>query len=1067
MCGKSRDERKGAGVIDKGAALKVVRFYVLLSGLWIIASDGLVYLRGGVDAQSALLSMSKGLVFVAVTAGALFLFMTRLMAEKQVLSQRLGQFVKFANDIVLMIDSDGRVIDANDRAAEAYGYSLADLMKMTVGQLRCDDRDWLVDWSTVQTLGHVRFEALHRRADGSCFPVEVSSRRIDVEGGRAIVQSIVRDISERKEAERQILRLKEVYAALSQTNQCIVRCPDREELFRTICRIAIDFGHFRMAWIGVVDPATQSVVPVEWAGDGTSYLDGLLISTNPDSPFHLGPVGQCVASGTSHIVNDFEHAAEMTPWQHRAFEVGFKACAAFPLLTKGKVVGALVLYSIDAGFFVRELVDLLKEMAFDISYALDRFEAEKERLGLELDLIASNARSRGIIDGSQDLIATMDADLRYTGFNRAYADFCRKLTGGGEIQPGMVLNQGGILAPDQFERFSARWRRALAGERATEEWSLGEGDDQVFYDSLYAPLLDPSGQPIGAFHIGRDVTRHKKMEHELRKLSMAVEQSPVTVVITDRDGNIQYTNPAFTTSSGYSAAEAIGKNPRILKGGEVPNEEYAKMWTSILGGAPWFGLFHNRRKDGSLYWEEAAIAPVRDAEGAITQFIAIKQDVTKRREAEENAAFLTHHDALTRLPNRLLGKDRMERAMVDADRQDCKAALLIVNIDHFKRVNDSLGSTIGDALVRALADRLRGCIRETDTLSRQSGDEFLIVLSGVNDAEATIRVASQILEQTVPSFRVGDHELSVTVSIGIAVYPDDGRDFDVLLRRANRAMSHAKEAGRNTYRFFAAKMNVDANEYLSILNGLRKALERGEFVLHYQPQISLASGRIVGAEALVRWNHPELGLIAPGKFIAIAEDSGLIVEIGEWVAREACRQAVLWPGALTVAVNLSVVQFTRGGLLQSVKVALAETGLDPSRLELELTESILIKDTGNVLATVKQLKALGVKLSIDDFGTGYSSLAYLRLLDLDRLKIDQSFVRDIAVNHDDETIVKAIIQLAQGLGLKTVAEGVENSETLDVIRRQGCDEVQGYHFARPMPAGDFSVYLTEMAVLPR
>jgi EAL domain-containing protein (putative c-di-GMP-specific phosphodiesterase class I) len=300
--------------------------------------------------------------------------------------------------------------------------------------------------------------------------------------------------------------------------------------------------------------------------------------------------------------------------------------------------------------------------------------------------------------------------------------------------------------------------------------------------------------------------------------------------------------------------------------------------------------------------------------------------------------------------------------------------------------------------------------------------------------------------------------------IGIAIYPDDGGDPDTLLRQANAAMRHAKEAGRNTYRFFAERMNVDADEYLSLLNGLRRALDRDEFVLHYQPQIALASGRVVGAEALIRWHHPDLGLVPPGKFISIAEESGLIVEIGDWVLRQACRQAAHWHragvGKLVVAVNLSVIQFKRGGLVDSVGRALAESGLEPSCLELELTESILIRDTANVLATVRQLKGLGVKLSIDDFGTGYSSLAYLRLLDLDKLKIDRSFVHDVANSRDNDTIVKAIVQLAQGLSLRTIAEGVENPEDLDVIRRHGCDEVQGYHFAEPMPAAEFARYLS-------
>jgi diguanylate cyclase (GGDEF)-like protein/PAS domain S-box-containing protein len=920
----------------------VTLFYLLLSGIWIVVSDGIVYLHGGMVAQAAVLSLIKGLSFVVVTGAALYFFMTRFVhenrRENEVLSQRLTQLTKYVNDIVLLFDENGRLIEANDRAESAYGFPREILLGLPVAKLRVGERDWREDWKKVQSLGHVRFEAFHRRADGSIFPVDVSARRIDVDG-RRLVQSIVRDTSDRQEAERQIVRLKDVYAALSQTNQCIVRCSNREELFKSACKIAVQYGHFRMAWIGLVDVEKKTVVPVEWAGEDTDYLQGLQISIDPNSLLSTRPAGQAVLSAKYQILNDFAKSMRETEWYDRIHQYGLNSCGSFPLFTKENVVGVLTLYSGDSEFFTQDLIDLLDEMALDITYALDRLEAEKER---------------------------------------------------------------------------------------------------------------------------------RRLEFELAKLSMAVEQSPVTVVITDLDGNIQFVNPAFTATSGYTKQEALGQNPRIISSGEKPKSEYAEMWERIKAGYSWQGLFHNRKKDGSLYWEEAVITPVRDTDGLVKQFIGIKHDVTKRVEAEENLAFLAHYDPLTNLPNRLLGRDRMERAIVNADRHGSKAALLILDIDHFKRVNDSLGHAVGDMFLKAVVERLRGCIRDSDTFSRQGGDEFLVILSAVDDSEAINRVAANILERMIPSFSIGGLELSATVSIGISVYPDDGGDFDSLFRRADTAMYQAKEAGRNTYRFFAERMNIDANEYLQILNGLRRAVDLGEFVLHYQPQISLATNQVIGAEALIRWNHPDLGLVPPGRFISIAEDSGLIVEIGEWVLREACRQMMVWrDGGLcdvVVAVNLSAVQFRRGGLLKGVSQALRESGLPPSCLELELTESILIKDTENVLSTVKQLKALGVRLSIDDFGTGYSSLAYLRRFDLDKLKIDQSFVRDIAADPNNDTIVKAIVQLAQGLGLKTIAEGVEDLETLDVIRRHGCDEVQGFHFAKPMAPEQFTAYQALIAM---
>ncbi|MFP5506651.1 MAG: putative bifunctional diguanylate cyclase/phosphodiesterase, partial [Gammaproteobacteria bacterium] len=398
---------------------------------------------------------------------------------------------------------------------------------------------------------------------------------------------------------------------------------------------------------------------------------------------------------------------------------------------------------------------------------------------------------------------------------------------------------------------------------------------------------------------------------------------------------------------------------------------------------------------------------------------AMRLEIAERRATEARIEFLAYHDALTELPNRLLAKDHMEMAVSYADRSGNKVALLFLDLDNFKTINDSLGHSVGDALLKAVAARLSDCVRHTDTLAHLGGDEFLIVLSDVHNTDVISDISEHLLEQLANPFDVGGHDLSTSFSLGIAVYPDDGDNFETLLMKADTAMYHAKDAGRNTYRYHTEKMNLDAVEHLQIRNSLRKALERGEFVLHYQPQIELETQMITGVEALIRWNHPVFGLVAPFRFIPIAEDSGLIVPIGDWVIAEACRQAAAWQRAglprMTVAVNLSAVQFRRGNLEKSIQQALAETGLDAECLELELTESILIQDTEKMLAKVRQLKALGVKLSVDDFGTGYSSLAYLKRFNVDKLKIDQSFVRDMIDDPNDAVIVDAIVQMARSL----------------------------------------------------
>jgi diguanylate cyclase (GGDEF)-like protein/PAS domain S-box-containing protein len=542
-----------------------------------------------------------------------------------------------------------------------------------------------------------------------------------------------------------------------------------------------------------------------------------------------------------------------------------------------------------------------------------------------------------------------------------------------------------------------------------------------------------------------------------------VTTTPVGVFEADARGACVFVNDRWVEISGVSRDLAIGRG--VFETMQVEfSDRVQSQWAAAVGSAMPIQMELNLRGPGGRdTWVLAQASPLCSKQGSLTGYIGSITDISDMKAAESRITFLAHHDALTELPNRVLAQDRAEVAMAFSDRSRQKMALLFLDLDQFKTVNDSLGHTVGDALLKAVASRLRGCVRDTDTISRQGGDEFLIVLPEVADADAVAAVATKVLARMREPFVIDGLELAAPVSAGIAVYPDDGTDFVTLLKKADTAMYHAKEAGRNTYRFFTEQMNVNAVEHLRIQSGLRRALENGEFVLHYQPQVNLATGAIIGGEALIRWNHPQSGLIAPARFIAIAEASGMIVDIGAWVLREACRQAAGWRSAgfpgLVVAVNLSAMQFKRGNLQQTVLDALNESGMDPAGLELELTESILIDNAEVVLDTVRRLKAIGVKLSIDDFGTGYSSLSYLKRFPLDKLKIDQSFVRDMMHDADSAAIVRAIIQLARSLNLRTLAEGVEEQGVVDHLRLLDCDEAQGYHFARPLPAHEFQAFL--------
>ena len=678
-------------------------------------------------------------------------------------------------------------------------------------------------------------------------------------------------------------------------------------------------------------------------------------------------------------------------------------------------------------------------------------------------------------------------------------------------------------------------------------------------------------------------TSELSMANARLKLQVAaLEAAANSIVITDLNGTIVWTNPALSKLSGYSASEVLGKNPRLLQSGKTSRTFYERMWTTITSGNVWHGEIVNRRKDGSLYTEEMTITPVLLDGSGISHFVAIKQDITARRQAEEalqqaeekyraifedavvgifqttadgrplsinralarmhgydspeqllaevsnvhgqllvdpfrmqelqrrlesdgivrgaevqiyhkngtkkwvlvnlrgvrdaqgkivihegtiediterktaeeRVEFLAYYDALTELPNRTLLQDRIAQALAAARRGRNRVALLCLDLDRFKNINDSLGHSTGDLLLREVAQRLKRWAREEDTVARVSGDEFLVVLSGIKDAADAGVAAERILNGMMAEFVVDGRSFRTSCSVGISVFPEHGTDKESLIKNAETAMYCAKEGGRNTFRFFSADMNVEVVERLTLENSLRVALEREQLFLLYQPQMEITTGRTVGVEALLRWQHPALGLVPPDKFIRVAENTGLIIPIGEWVLRTACDMARNWQEQglqqLPVAVNVSAVQFRQDGFGKLVREILEEARLAPGCLELELTESLLMSNADVTLRVLKELKAMGLKLAVDDFGTGYSSLSYLKQFPVSKLKIDRSFIRDVAVNPDDAAIAAAIISMAKSLSLKVIAEGVENEDQMSFLRSHRCDEIQGYYFSKPL-----------------
>ncbi len=636
---------------------------------------------------------------------------------------------------------------------------------------------------------------------------------------------------------------------------------------------------------------------------------------------------------------------------------------------------------------------------------------------------------------------------------------------------GMEL-VGRHMVPGDYEAAMERIAEAAAanpGQRVTlaVHYRLVGADGKLrhCHDSMTVRVA-PDGTPLAVYGVAVDVSDYLHVElamHEKEAQFRATMEVAQVGIFLLQDALFRYVNPFLLQLFGYSEEEVVGLlGPLDL----IVPEDQGMVWEQMRRreageqGEPYevTGL----RKDGSTFPAVILGSPsVYDGRPAS---VGTVQDVSMQKQAEQRVRELADFDPLTGLPNRRLLRDRCTQLLAAAERDGTEMALVFIDLDHFKRVNDSLGHSVGDDLLCAVAQRLLGTVRKVDTLARLGGDEFIIALPG-GHASAAADVASRLLDACAAPFLVAGHELTVTPSLGISLYPVDGTDFEALLRNADAAMYKAKEAGRNAFRFYSSEMNVATLKHLLMESGLRRGLGAHEFVLHYQPLVEIESGAIVGAEALIRWQNPELGLIGPDQFIHVAEDIGLIIPIGEWVLREACRQVRAWQDSglppLMVAVNVSPVQFRQAGFVETVAGVLAATELEARFLELELTERTVMHDAEQTLGTLRTLNRMGVELALDDFGTGYSSLAYLKRFPVGKLKIDRSFVRDLEVDSDDRAIASTILSMGHSLRLKVLAEGVETAEQYAILRDMGCELVQGYHLSRPLPADQFVAFLKQ------
>jgi diguanylate cyclase (GGDEF)-like protein/PAS domain S-box-containing protein len=778
------------------------------------------------------------------------------------------------------------------------------------------------------------------RFDGTAIDVEATSRYF-VYAGRPAIQTIFRDVSSRKRDEQRIVRLTNLYAALSETNKAIALLSRPEELFREVCRIAVDHGKFELA--GIMEVAMGDGRVGQFVASHGAHQKNLLeirLELDREGTHLNGPVASAIRRGVHSISNDFLNDPGTEFWRDFANRAKFRSGGAFPLRRAGKVIGALAVYSPETGIFEKDLIGLLDEMALNLSFGLDAIERDAQRREAE-SALRENERA----------LSTLLGNI-----------------------PGMAYRC----------RVDALWTLEFASEgciQLTGYRPIDLIDNRVL---SFIDLVYPG-----------DRTR---VQNEIR--------------------------------------EKLERSDHF-------NIEYQIVCA-----------------DATVKWVSEKAQAVRNDADEIIALEGIIDDITERRRFEERLSFLAQYDVLTGLPNRALFYDRLRQAVGRAKREQTMVGLMFLDLDRFKQINDTLGHAAGDRVLKVVADRLKGFLREVDTIARLGGDEFTVVIEGVSQPEQLSGVAEKIRNALAEPVDLDGRDMSVSASIGITLYPRDGEDIEHLIKNADIAMYHAKHrGGRQQFQFYEQGMGPLAAEHLELEAKLRRAIEKQEFLLHYQPVVDMASGRIAGMEALVRWQSPQ-GLISPANFIPLAEESGLILDIGSWVLRAACIQARKWQReglpSLRLAVNLSPLQLRQQNLFAAVAEILRESGLAPQYLELEITENTVMERSRDTMATLTRLEQLGVQLSIDDFGTGYSSLAYLKQFPVHSLKIDRSFVRDIATDRDDAAIVRAMIAMAKSLGLGVVAEGVETRQQLEFLRAAGCNAYQGYYFSVPLPASAFA-----------
>ena len=863
-------------------------------------------------------------------------------------------------------------------------------------------------------------------------------------------------------------RLARAFQLLSKADALLVHAQNEQDLLSAVCRLAVETGGYRMSWVGAVQhDADHSIHPLAQFGHEDGYLDTAQISWG-DALRGAGPTGAAVRGGKTVVVQDFLTNPSTLPWQEAARQRGYQASISLPLIGRGGVFAVFIIYAAEPFAYGPEEVKLLEQLADDLAFGIQTLRSREEHEAARAILKRESEKNVALLRNASDGIHILDTAGNLL---EASDSFCRMLGYSRAEMVGMNVAQWDAQQDEEALRATLE-RQFARKERSLFETRHRRKDGSCLDVEVSGYPLELDGSPV-LFNSSRDITERKRAEDSLRESEMRlraiIEQSPIGMVFA-RDGITVNVNAVYLEMFGYARADDVCGRPLLEQ--VAPQcradvtERYRRRLTSDTEPSVYESV--GLRADGTQFPMHVTAKRLMLKDGPLT--LAFLMDITRQRASEDEIRRLAFFDYLTDLPNRRLLLDRLQHAIATSGRSGRHGALLFIDLDNFKSLNDTLGHSVGDALLKQVALRLRENVRASDSVGRLGGDEFVVILEDLSTelmeaAQQTETASSKILAALRPSYWLSSGECHCTASLGATLFSGNTSSQDELLKQADIAMYQAKKGGRNALRFFDPRMQDAINAKAALEGELRQALERRQFELRFQVQVD-GTGRPFGAEALLRWNHPERGMVSPAEFIPLAEETDLIVPIGHWVLETACAQLKAWEShpataALSLCVNVSARQFHRADFVDTVASTVEAHAINPGLLTLELTESLLLEKVEETIATMTALGRTGVRFSLDDFGTGYSSLQYLKRLPLHQLKIDQSFVRDIAVDSNDLTIVQTIIAMARSLNLDVIAEGVETQEQLRLLISRGCREFQGYLFGRPVPIVDFDRRLQE------